>query len=117
MFTTWYRVPPPHRSNGIKGLAGILGTIFERKGVTPKYCGIRSYEFLVVKVVFSASSFCRVKYRLSKNAGMVFGAASQVGRFDGCLLPNQGTMVAFGERDVCDGGTRNFVMKKRARWI
>jgi hypothetical protein len=60
------------------GLAGFFGVVFESKGVISKYCGIRSYEFCVAKVVFYGwnRGIELVNYQLSKNAEMVLGRAS-----------------------------------------
>ncbi len=95
----------------------ILGVVFERKGVISKYCGIRSYDFCVMKVVFLAGRGRWLSIRFSKNVEMGFGAARQsplVRRVACC--PNSGVhryicsmgMSVMGVREICD---------EKSRWI
>ena len=73
-----------------------LGVVFETKGVISKYCGIRSCEFCVRKVVFFVAWRLIVSIQFSRNPEMVLGQHGKARRFGKCACcPNQGAIVAF----------------------
>jgi len=87
----------------------IFGVVFERKGVISKYCGIRGYDFSVMKVVFFLECGSIIFQRTLR---WFFGAAWQSRRFDGCLLPRSGSHCCIWRMGCLWWGYGKFVMKK-----